>query len=249
VFDALRPGGVAVINADDEFAGYWRGRLAGKRVQEFGVDCPAQVSARYVLADSGSRIRLRLPEGEAEIALSVSGRHNVSNACAAAAGALAAGVSLKSVEQGLAAFRAVGGRMQRLVARSGATLIDDSYNANPDSARAAIDVLAAERGTKFLLLGDMGEVGERGVEFHEEIGRYARERGIDRLYAAGDLSRAAVGAFGQGARHFATVEAMVTAAQGEIVSGAAALVKGSRFMRMERVVQVLAASPQKAETH
>jgi UDP-N-acetylmuramoyl-tripeptide--D-alanyl-D-alanine ligase len=249
VFDALRPGGVAVINADDEFAGYWRGRLSGKGVRDFGVDGPAQVSARYAPADSGSRIRLRSPEGEAEIALSASGRHNVSNACAAAASALAAGVSLESVEKGLAAFRPVDGRMQRLASRSGATLIDDSYNANPDSARAAIDVLAAERGTKFLLLGDMGEVGERGVEFHEEIGRYARERGIDRLYAIGDLSRAAVGAFGQSARHFATVEAMVAAAQDEIVSGAAALVKGSRFMRMERVVQALAASPQKAGTH
>jgi UDP-N-acetylmuramoyl-tripeptide--D-alanyl-D-alanine ligase len=249
VFDALRPGGVAVINADDEFAGYWRGLLAGRRVRDFGVDHSAQVSGRHRLAHFGSTIELRAPEGAVTIELHASGRHNALNACAAAASALAAGVGLEAIERGLAAFRPVGGRMQRLAARSGASLIDDSYNANPDSVRAAIDVLAAEQGTKFLLLGDMGEVGEQGTEFHQEIGRYARERGIDRLYATGDLCRAAVAAFGKGARHFADVEAMIAAARKEVVSDAAALVKGSRFMRMERVVQALAADPQKAGAH
>jgi UDP-N-acetylmuramoyl-tripeptide--D-alanyl-D-alanine ligase len=135
--------------------------------------------------------------------------------------------------------------MQRLAARSGARLIDDSYNANPDSVRAAIDVLAAEPGTQFLLLGDMGEVGEHGAEFHEEIGRYALERGVDRLYATGELCRAAVAAFGEGARHFAGVDELIAAAREEIVPNTAALVKGSRFMRMERVVQALAADPPK----
>jgi len=245
VFDALQPDGVAVINADDEFAGYWRGLLAGRRVRDFGVDRPAQVSGRHELAHFGSRIELRAPEGEAAVELHASGRHNVLNACAAAASALAAGSSLKAVVQGLAAFRPVGGRMQRFAARSGARLIDDSYNANPDSVRAAIDVLAAEPGTKFLLLGDMGEVGERGAAFHEEIGRYARERGVDRLYAAGDLSRMSAEAFGKGARHFAAVEEMIAAAREEVIANTTALVKGSRFMRMERVVQALAAEAQK----
>jgi len=245
VFGALRPGGVAVVNADDEFAGYWRGLLAGRRVHDFGIDRPAQVGGRRALAHFGSRIELRTPEGEVTFDLRASGGHNALNACAAAACALAAGASLDSVAKGLAAFRPVSGRMQRLASRSGASLIDDSYNANPDSVRAAIDVLAAEPGTKFLLLGDMGEVGERGVEFHREIGRYARERGIDRLYAAGALCRAAVEAFGEGARHFAAVEDLIAAAQKEIVANAAALVKGSRFMRMERVVQALAAEPPK----
>jgi UDP-N-acetylmuramoyl-tripeptide--D-alanyl-D-alanine ligase len=129
--------------------------------------------------------------------------------------------------------------MQRRTARSGGRLIDDSYNANPDSVRAAIDVLAVERGAKVLLLGDMAEVGERGVEFHQEIGRYARERGIDRLYAAGALSRACVAAFGDGGRHFATVEDLINAAQGELRPQTTMLVKGSRFMRMERVVAAL----------
>jgi len=246
VFGALRSGGVAVINADDGFAGYWRSLLAGRRVRDFGIERRAQVSGRHEPAPFGSRIELRTPEGAARIELHASGRHNALNACAAAACALEAGASLASVEKGLAAFRPVGGRMARLAARSGARLIDDSYNANPDSVRAAIDVLAAEPGTKLLLLGDMGEVGERGLDFHEEIGRYARERGIDRLYATGELCRAAVAAFGKGARHFTTADALVAAAKEEVVSTAAALVKGSRFMRMERVVQALAAEPGKA---
>jgi UDP-N-acetylmuramoyl-tripeptide--D-alanyl-D-alanine ligase len=242
VFGALRPGGVAVINADDEFAPYWRGLLAGRRVLDFGIDHPAQVSGRRI---SESRIEMLAPEGETSIEFHADGRHNVLNACAAAASALAAGAGLDAVAKGLAAFRPVSGRMQRLAARSGARLIDDSYNANPDSVRAAIDVLAAEPGTQFLLLGDMGEVGERGAEFHEEIGRYALERGVDRLYATGELCRAAVAAFGEGARHFAGVDELIAAAREEIVPNTAALVKGSRFMRMERVVQALAADPPK----
>jgi UDP-N-acetylmuramoyl-tripeptide--D-alanyl-D-alanine ligase len=248
VFGALRAGGVAVVNADDEFVGYWRGLLEGRRVRDFGIDRPAQVSGRHELSHFGSRIELRAPEGATAVDLHASGRHNVLNACAAAACALAAGASLDAVARGLAAFRPVSGRMQRLAARSGASLLDDSYNANPDSVRAAIDVLAAEPGTKFLLLGDMGEVGERGVEFHREIGLYARERRIEHLYATGELCRAAVEAFGEGAQHFAGVEELVAAARKEILSNTAALVKGSRFMRMERVVQALAAEPPKG-TH
>ena len=243
VFAALRQDGVAVINADDEFSEYWRGLLAGKRVRDFGIDRPAQVSGRHDFTHFGSEIELRAPEGAARIELHADGRHNVLNACAAAACSLAAGADLDAVVRGLAAFRPVGGRMQRRSARSGATLIDDSYNANPDSVRAAIDVLAAARGAKLLLLGDMGELGERGEEFHREIGRYARERRIDRLYATGELCRAAVEAFGEGARHFGTVEEVIAAAQKELGPPTTALVKGSRFMHMERVVQALAGEP------
>jgi len=249
VFAALRPDGTAVLNADDEFADFWRGLLAGRRVRDFGLDKPAQVSGRHRFTYFGSEIELRSPEGAARIELHADGRHNVLNACAAAACALAAGADLGAVARGLAAFRPVGGRMQRRTAFSGAKLIDDSYNANPDSVRAAIEVLAAEPGEKFLLLGDMAEVGERGVEFHEEIGRYARERGIDRLYAAGALSRACVAAFGEGARHFATVEALITAARGELRPRTTMLVKGSRFMRMERVVEALAGEPSSPGGH
>src|SRR3989442_166399 len=221
VFAAMKPGGTGVINADDEFSGYWRELLAGRRVRDFGLHKPTQVG----------------------------GRHSVLNAFAAAACALAAGASLEAVARGLAAFRPVGGRMQRRTARSGGRLIDDSYNANPDSVRAAIDVLAAEGGAKVLLLGDMGEVGERGAEFHLEIGHYARERGIDRLLAVGELSSACVAAFGEGARHFATVEALISAAQAELRPRTTMLVKGSRVMRMERVVQALAGEPSSAGGH
>jgi len=249
VFAAMRPGGTGVINADDEFSGYWRDLLAGRRVRDFGLDKPAQVGGRHRFTHFGSEIELRTPEGSTKVELHADGRHSVLNAFAAAACALAAGASLDAVARGLAAFRPVGGRMQRRTARSGAKLIDDSYNANPDSVRAAIDVLAAEGGAKVLLLGDMGEVGERGVEFHQEIGRYARDKGIDRLYAAGTLSRACVEAFGEGARHFATVEDLIAAAQADLRPRTTMLVKGSRFMRMERVVRALAPDPSAGETH
>jgi UDP-N-acetylmuramoyl-tripeptide--D-alanyl-D-alanine ligase len=239
VFSALRGEGTAVINGDDEFADYWRGLLSGSRVCDFGIDRPAQVSGRHRFTHFGSEIELHAPQGTTRIELHADGRHNVLNACAAAACALAAGTDLHSVARGLAAFRPVGGRMQRRATRSGARLIDDSYNANPDSVRAAIEVLAQEPGAKFLLLGDMGEVGERGVEFHQEIGRYARERGIGRLVAMGELCRAAVTAFGEGARHCSTVEDMIAAIRDDLGPNAAVLVKGSRFMRMERVVAAL----------
>jgi len=249
VFAAMRPEGTGVINVDDEFSGYWRGLLAGRRVRDFGLEQPAQVGGRHRFTHFGSEIDLRTPQGATTVELHVDGRHNVLNALAAAACSLAAGASLEAVARGLAAFRPLGGRMQPRTASSGAKLIDDSYNANPDSVRAAIDVLAVESGVKVLLLGDMGEVGERGVEFHQEIGRYARERGVDRLYAVGALSRACVEAFGEGARHFAAVEALIAAAQGELRPRTTILVKGSRFMRMERVVHALAGGPSSAGGH
>ena len=239
VFAAMRPGGTGVINADDEFSGYWRGLLAGGRVQDFGLEKPAQVGGRHRFTHFGSEIELRTPQGATRVELHVDGRHNVLNAFAAAACALAAGASVEAVARGLAAFRPVGGRMQRRTASSGTRVIDDSYNANPDSVRAAIDVLAAEGGAKVLLLGDMAEVGERGEEFHHEIGRYARERGIERLFAVGALSSACVAAFGAGARHFATMEDLISAAREELRPRTTMLVKGSRFMHMERVVAAL----------
>ncbi|MGC2520307.1 MAG: UDP-N-acetylmuramoyl-tripeptide--D-alanyl-D-alanine ligase [Burkholderiales bacterium] len=239
VFTALPAAGVAVINADDEFAPYWRGLVAGRRVRDFGIDKPAQVSARYIPTRLGSEIELRAPEGSTRVELHIDGRHNVLNAVAAAAAATAAGTGLDAVAHGLAAFRAVKGRLQTKTMPSGAVVIDDSYNANPDSVRAAIDVLAAAAGRKLLVLGDMGELGGRGAEFHQEIGRYARQRGIERLLVTGELCRHAASAFGEGARHFAAIEELIAAARDELGPQTTALVKGSRFMRMERVVQAL----------
>lgn len=249
VFAALRGDGIAVINADDEFAAYWRGLLAGKRIRDFGVERPAQVGGRHTFTDFGSEIELRAPEGACKVELHVYGRHNVLNACAAATCALVAGAGLEAVASGLGAFRAVSGRMQCRTLRPGVDLIDDSYNANPDSVRAAIDVLAAAPGARLLVLGDMGEVGDRGKEFHEEIGRYARERGIHRLYATGELCRAAVQAFGEGARHFAAIEDIIATTREQLQPQITVLVKGSRFMRMERVVQALCGEPSKEGGH
>ena len=246
VFAELRAGGVAVVNADDDFAAYWRSLVVGRpgakgpvRIVDFGIDRPAQVTGRYAFTGFGSEIALSTPAGSASIRLQVPGRHNVLNALAAAGAAIASGAGMAAVTSGLESFRAVKGRMQRKPGRSGAVVIDDTYNANPDSVRAAIDVLAAHAGRTVLVLGDMGEVGEQGEAFHEEIGRYAKAKGVARLLATGPLTARAVDAFGEGAAHFADFDALVAAARAESAAGTALLVKGSRFMRMERAVAAL----------
>jgi UDP-N-acetylmuramoyl-tripeptide--D-alanyl-D-alanine ligase len=161
------------------------------------------------------------------------------NALAAAAAAHAAQVPLSAIVSGLEDFRPVRGRLVSTTTVSGAIVIDDSYNANPDSVRAAIDVLATRVTPRWLVLGDMGEVGDDGPSFHREIGAYARDAGIDRLLAAGPLAHEASDAFGTNAMHFESVDALATAVAAEIRPGVTVLVKGSRFMRMERVVEAL----------
>jgi UDP-N-acetylmuramyl pentapeptide synthase len=198
------------------------------------------VSGGYALKPLLSEIRVRTPAGEARATLAVPGLHNVRNALAAAACAFAVGIAPAAIAEGLAAFRPYAGRMQLRRLASGATLLDDSYNANPDSVRAAIDVLAACEAPAVLVLGDMGEVGPRGPEFHREVGAYAREKRLAALLALGEASREAVAAFGAGGRHFASVEELAAAAA---TAGRTLLVKGSRFMRMERVVAALTGGP------
>jgi UDP-N-acetylmuramoyl-tripeptide--D-alanyl-D-alanine ligase len=193
------------------------------------------VSGGYVLKPLSSDIVVRTPAGEARATLAIPGLHNVRNALAAAACAHAAGVPPETIGRGLAAFRPYAGRTQAKRTTHGATLIDDSYNANPDSVRAAIDVLAGCPRPTVLVLGDMGEVGDAGPAYHREVGAYARERGIGALYALGEASREAAAAFGERARHFDSPEALVHA----LPAAATVLVKGSRFMRMERVVAAL----------
>jgi len=178
---------------------------------------------------------LKRPDGEARATLAIPGLHNVRNALAAAACAHAAGVPVATIARGLAAFRPYAGLLQVNRSRAGATLLDDSYNANPDSVRAAIDVLAACAAPTVLALGDMGEVGEQGPAYHREVGAYARERGIGALFSLGEASRGACAACGAGGRHFSSPEALAAA----LPPGATVLVKGSRFMRMERVVAAL----------
>lgn len=238
VFSSLQSHGIAVINADDEFAGYWRGLAAGKRVRDFGIDKPAQVSGRFAHGRLGSDIELRAPEGSVRFELHVEGRHNVLNAVAAAAAATAAGAEIDAVARGLEAFRAFEGRLQRKQGKKGAVVIDDTYNANPDSVRAALDVLDAMPGERVLVLGDMGEVGANGPAFHDEIGNYAKGR-IDVLLTLGTLSEEAGRAFGAGARHFDGIDQLISLVGTMDAPGRTILVKGSRFMRMERVIEVL----------
>jgi len=240
VFRALPPSGVAVVNADDACCAIFLGAAGQRPVVEFALERKAMVSGGYTLRQLSSEIVVRTPAGEARASLAIPGLHNVRNALAAAACAHAAGIPVETIGRGLEAFRPYAGRLQVKRAVSGATVIDDSYNANPDSVRAAIDVLAACPAPAALVLGDMGEVGEYGPAFHREVGAYARRRGIGALYALGEASREAVKAFGAGARHFASPEELVKA----LPRDATLLVKGSRFMRMERVVAALTGEAQ-----
>jgi UDP-N-acetylmuramoyl-tripeptide--D-alanyl-D-alanine ligase len=239
VFEALAPDGVAVINADDAHAEIFLRAAGRRRTVRFGLEAPAEISGGYALRPLSSEIVLRTPAGEASATLAIPGLHNVKNALAAAACGFAAGIGPQAIARGLAAFRPSPGRLVTRRLASGAILVDDTYNANPDSVRAAIDVLAALPAPTLLVLGDMGEVGEFAPEFHREVGEYARRRGIGRLVAIGSASRAAVEAFGAGAAHCDDIEALARAAEG----AASVLVKGSRFMRMERVVALLAGEP------
>ena len=236
VYEALGDEGVAVINADDPHAAFFRGRAGKRPTVDFGLG-GAAVTGRYRLAHLSSEIRLRTPDGEADATLAIPGMHNVRNALAAAACAFAVGIEPKTIGAGLTAFRPYTGRLQVKKAASGVTVIDDSYNANPDSVRAAIDVLASCPPPTALVLGDMGEVGEHGSEFHREVGAYARSKGVSRLLGLGEATRHAVDAFGEGARHFTSPEELVSNVEANTV-----LVKGSRFMKMERVVAALTGS-------
>jgi UDP-N-acetylmuramoyl-tripeptide--D-alanyl-D-alanine ligase len=242
----LSDAATAVINADDAFAGLWR-RSTLARVVTFGVRTRADFSASDVQATVGeagfrTQFRLNAPQGSAAIELALGGAHNVANALAAAAAAASAGATLEHIAAGLATVRAVPGRLQFKQTRGGAWLIDDSYNANPSSVRAAIEVLAGLSGRKWLVLGDMGELGEFATEAHSSIGEFARAQGIERLYASGALMARAVESFGAGARWYPDTTAL-TAALSEALAGAGPavrlLVKGSRFNRLERVVDAL----------
>jgi UDP-N-acetylmuramoyl-tripeptide--D-alanyl-D-alanine ligase len=250
VIAALGPNGVAVFPADDAYTALWRELAGARRTLTFALEAAADIVARADWRQDRWAVRLRTPEGPCEVALRVAGLHNVKNALAAAACALAAGCPLDAVRRGLEAFAPVTGRSQvQRVALAGraVTLIDDSYNANPDSVRAAIDVLATLPGPRWLVLGDMGEVGDQGPAFHAEVGAYARQRAIESLWTVGTQSRAAARAHGA-ARHFDSVPALLTALV-ETPAAASVLVKGSRFMKMEQVVARLVAGSTVGDAH
>lgn len=246
VIAALPADGVAVFPADSEFSAQWRTVAGARRIIDFGIGAGA-VQGTAVAVGTGQQLAVTTPAGNFNVLLALPGVHNLRNALAATAVALGAGVGLDAIAAGLASFAAVAGRLQVHQAER-LTVIDDSYNANPDSVRAAIDVLAAAAAPTLLVLGDMGEVGDQGPEFHREVGAYARQRGIRRLYAAGELSRAAVAAYAApadqaAARHFDSVDALVEQLRVEAAAlraaGGTVLIKGSRFMRMERALAPL----------
>ncbi|WP_041642325.1 UDP-N-acetylmuramoyl-tripeptide--D-alanyl-D-alanine ligase [Azoarcus olearius] len=249
IYQGLGAAGVAVVNADDPHAGYWRDLNAGRPIVSFGIDQPADVAGECTLHGLGSQLHIAAPQGRGEVELQVPGLHNASNALGAAAACLAAGVVFEAALEGLALYEGTRGRLQRRSGPQGAVILDDSYNANPDSVRAGIDVLASTPGHTFLVLGDMGEVGQTSAQVHDEIGGYAKSKGIDGLYALGEASAIAVRNFGEGAHHFDSVEALVAALAPRLDADAVVLVKGSRFMKMERVADALAAlhngAPQK----
>lgn len=240
IFAGLPADGVAVINADDAYAGFWREQVGAQPVRSFGIDQSADVRANLRQHGLETLVTLTAAEGEVEFTLAIPGRHNACNALAAAAACLAAGLPLSAVAEGLATFGGVKGRLQLRQGRNGAQILDDTYNANPDSVRAGIDVLAATIGRKVLVLGDMGEIGEASGQYHDEIGGYAKSQGIDRLFALGDASQQAVRNFGDGARHFCNVDKLIGAVDKELGPDTTVLVKGSRFMKMERVADALA---------
>ena len=245
IYDALPADGVAAINVDDAFAPYFAERAHGHRLIRFGLDANADVTARDIVPGAeGSRFVLVAPQGEARIALAMPGRHNVLNALAAASLALGAGIALSAIAAGLNAARPVAGRLNTHRLARGATLIDDSYNANPGSLNAALETLASGGGERWLALGDMRELGEDAAALHAEVGRRARASGIARLYALGELSAAAAEAFGAGARSFENHDALADALRADIAAVATpeslrVLVKGSRGSAMDRVVKAM----------
>jgi UDP-N-acetylmuramoyl-tripeptide--D-alanyl-D-alanine ligase len=244
VIEALPQTGVAVFPADDVFAGLWR-ILAGKRrCISFALSGGADVTAGADWEDGAWRMRVATPLGTMGFKLAIAGKHNVKNALAAIAASIGAGLTLDVIARGLESFEAVKGRSRALSVRvlnKQITLIDDTYNANPDSVRAAIDVLADLPAPHLLVLGDMGEVGDQGPEFHAEIGEYAAERGIETLLCMGELMRYGAAVF-PGARHCANIDTLNTCVLTDLAQYRSVLVKGSRFMKMERVVQAITSS-------
>ncbi|MGZ8257845.1 MAG: UDP-N-acetylmuramoyl-tripeptide--D-alanyl-D-alanine ligase [Methylotenera sp.] len=235
IFEGLAADGIAVINADDVFAPLWETMAGGHKTVKFGLKNKADITAAYELQANSSLLDISTPQGSVKVQLPTPGMHNVLNALAATTAALAMGVALKAIAAGLESYAGVKGRLQHLKALNGALVIDDSYNANPMSMKVAIDVLMAKPGEKLLVLGDMGELGENEAELHAEIGRYAKAAGVDALFTLGTLSRETTNAFGAGAKHYQSPPALIADLVAQMKPTSVVLVKGSRFMAMERI--------------
>lgn len=243
IFAGLHNDGVAVINADDEFADYWKSLNQVRKIITFGLSKAADVSATYQTSGNLTHVSLKTPSGKVEFNLAVLGVHNIQNALAASAVAVALGVEIIDITKGLTGFGAVKGRLNWLAGFNGAVLIDDTYNANPDSMKAAIDVLANQNSnpqtSTIFVMGDMGELGENAPQMHTDIGAYAKQKKINQLFTFGELSQLAAKEYGASAQHFSSIEVLVEAIKNKMKQSVTVLVKGSRFMQMERVVHQL----------
>ncbi len=242
IFSGLQENGIAIINADDEFACLWRETAGANRQLSFAVHAQADVVARDIRVDAETghaQFSLEAASGEERIKLPLPGAHNVANALAAAACCLALDLPLPLIKSGLEGMAAIRGRLEAKQGRGGIRILDDSYNANPASLAAAIKAASCYVGAGWLVLGDMAELGESAAAFHYQAGEQARAAGMERLYAVGTLSEQAAKGFGQGARHFATRQALINALAADVRAGVTLLVKGSRSMAMEQVVAAM----------
>ncbi len=244
IIDGASADGCVVLNADDPAFQSWRERAGSRRMVSFSARGEGSGADYYAVDISmqqgaGSHFRMHCPAGDCDIQLPLPGRHNVANALAAAALAMVAGAQLSDVQAGLAALTPVAGRLRPVKGCNGAQLIDDSYNANPGSFRAAIDVLAACQGRRVLVAGDMAELGESAEDSHREVGSYAHECGIDELWTVGRASRLAAEAYGAGARHFTSHEELINHARAQLTRDTTVLIKGSRSSQMDQVVRQL----------
>ena len=242
LFARLDADATAIINADDDFAPLWRSLASHCHIVDFGLDADAGVTAEWVGDSRGSDVRIRAVQGEIEFRLPLPGRHNVMNALAACAVALAAGAGPAAVKQGLESLSPVAGRFNIHSLPGDITLIDDTYNANPESLQAALDVLTLSDDDSWLVLGDMGELGATAAALHAAVGRKARAAGVTRLYGLGELAGQAVAAFDGPGGAFSTLEELLDVLRADLTGPLHILVKGSRSMRMERVVAALDAA-------
>jgi len=239
ILEGLVDSGTAILNADDVFYPLWKSLAKDKKIITFGLNKPSDVTATYQLNEMDSEILLKTPSGEIDIHLPAPGLHNVMNALAASSAALAVGVSFTAIQQGLAAYQGAKGRLQSFKGFNGALVIDDTYNANPMSMKVAIDVLSARAGKNILVLGDMGELGQDEITMHEEIGSYAKNAEIDALFTLGNKSAYMTAAFGDGAKHYNDFDLLVNDVRETMQANTTVLVKGSRFMAMEKVVKAI----------
>jgi UDP-N-acetylmuramoyl-tripeptide--D-alanyl-D-alanine ligase len=239
IFQGLSETGTAVINADDQFASMWC-ELAGSRKQvTFGLYKPADVTARWRAGDHGSQLEVTTPTENLECELALLGEHNVLNALAAIAAAHAVGIPMTAIKAGLEGMQPVPGRLQLKPGLNGSRIIDDTYNANPASLAAAIQVLAGFSGKRILVLGDMGELGEAALKLHADAGQIAKGAAIDALYSVGPMAEAAAETFGEGAQSFVDQADAITALQSELASEVTVLLKGSRLSHMEGIANAL----------